>query len=77
MFAHALQSARVVLQAEDLFTSNPSRDLYVAENASWLLEQAGSEVKIVLWAHNGHISKIGDVGIVRLVLRNDRMTIRV
>jgi erythromycin esterase len=59
MFAHALQSARIVLQAENVFTSNGdgSRDLYMAENVSWLLEQAGSKAKMVLWAHNGHIGK--------------------
>jgi erythromycin esterase len=59
MFAHALQSARIVLQAENFFTSNENwaRDLYMAENVSWLLEQAGPKAKMVLWAHNGHISK--------------------
>lgn len=59
MFAHALQSARIVLQAENFFTSNEdwARDLYMDENVSWLLEQAGSKAKMVLWAHNAHISK--------------------
>jgi erythromycin esterase len=57
-FAHALQSARIVLQAEKVFTGGPrQRDVYMAENASWLLEQAGSKSKIALWAHNGHVSK--------------------
>src|SRR5436190_23875503 len=58
-FARALQSARIVLQAESVFASDDygSRDLYMAENTSWLLEQAGPEAKIVLWAHNGHVSK--------------------
>ena len=57
-FAHALQSARIVLQVEELFADGPKRrDVHMAENVAWLLEQAGSESKIVLWAHNEHISK--------------------
>lgn len=56
--AHALQSARIVLQVEDLFAHGPKRrDLHLAENVASLLEQAGSESKIVLWAHNEHLSK--------------------
>jgi erythromycin esterase len=27
----------------------------MAENAAWLLEQAGPAAKIALWAHNGHV----------------------
>jgi len=58
-FAHALQSARIVMQAESMFASeeHESRDQYMAENVSWLLEQAEPEAKIVLWAHNGHIGE--------------------
>lgn len=32
------------------------RDASMAENVAGILEEAGSESKIVLWAHNGHIS---------------------
>lgn len=32
------------------------RDRIMAENARWLLEQEGPEAKMVLWAHNGHVS---------------------
>jgi erythromycin esterase len=61
-FAHALQSARIVMQAESLFASEEHelRDQYMAENVSWLLEQAGPTAKIVLWAHNGHIGTLGN-----------------
>lgn len=31
------------------------RDRAMAENAQWILEQAGPEAKMVLWAHNGHV----------------------
>jgi erythromycin esterase len=52
-FARALQSARVALQGEDVFSGNfAARDRYMAENAGWLLDQAGPGAKIVLWAHN-------------------------
>ncbi len=57
-YALARQSARVVLQSEEVFSADDyaKRDRYMAENVSWLLEQAGADAKIVLWAHNGHVS---------------------
>jgi len=59
-FAFALQSARIVIQGEDVFSGryNPEggRDRYMAENVTWLLEQSGPDSKIVLWAHNAHVS---------------------
>jgi erythromycin esterase len=60
-YAGALQSARVALQAEALFSAGMTaaasqiRDQAMADNAAWLLEQAGPDAKIVLWAHNGHV----------------------
>lgn len=60
-YARALQSARVALQGEELFAAGMTsagsriRDAAMAENAAWLLEQAGPGAKIVLWAHNGHV----------------------
>lgn len=61
-FACALQSARVVVQAENVFNSSDPglNDLYMAENICWLLDQAGSEAKMVLWADNSHIGKRGE-----------------
>jgi erythromycin esterase len=57
-FSMALHSARVVIQYQD-FTANSNngliRDSYMAENVTWLLDQAGPYAKIVLWAHNGHV----------------------
>jgi erythromycin esterase-like protein/ADP-ribose pyrophosphatase YjhB (NUDIX family) len=58
-FAEALQSARLVVQQSDYASHNnngPVRDRYLAENVEWLLEQAGPDAKMVLWAHNGHVS---------------------
>ena len=57
-FAMAERSARVVLQFEDLKSARTqgARDYYMAENAKWLLDQAGPDAKMVLWAHNGHVA---------------------
>ena len=59
-FAFALQSARICVQSEDAYSKRESynaRDKYMAENVSWILNQAGPNAKIVLWAHNGHVGK--------------------
>ena len=57
-FARALRSARLVQQYEDMVVQRVpfARDQYMAENAIWLLEQEGPDAKIVLWAHNLHVS---------------------
>jgi len=59
-FARALRSARVVVQYEDMAAERTpwARDLYMAENAVWLHEQAGPGSKVVLWAHNLHVSQV-------------------
>ncbi len=56
-FAWGLQSARIVAQSEAVHskTGAGNRDYFMAENARWLLDQAGPGGKIVLWAHNGHV----------------------
>lgn len=57
-YAKGLQSARVVVQAEAVSakTGQGNRDYFMAENARWILDQAGPAGKIVLWAHNLHVS---------------------
>ena len=58
-FAQALHSARMVQQAEVVFSvangDHPARDRFMAENVSWLLDQAGPNAKMVLWAHDAHV----------------------
>jgi erythromycin esterase len=34
-----------------------ARDKYMAENAEWILDYEGPESKMMIWAHNYHISK--------------------
>jgi erythromycin esterase len=57
-FALALRSARVAIQGEAEFSTGQWRDLFMAENAQWLLDQGGPDAKIVLWAHNGHVETV-------------------
>lgn len=52
-----VQNARLVIQWESLESGRPgaSRDRFMAENALWLLERAGPDAKMVIWAHNLHV----------------------
>jgi erythromycin esterase len=66
-FAQAQFSARIVLQAEEMFSSEfhigwEVRDRCMAENLSWLMEQKGDEALAVVWAHNAHINTAGFEG---------------
>jgi erythromycin esterase len=61
-FARALRTAVMLQEAEELLAEPvvggqiALRDRFMAENAAWLLEQAGPGAKMILWAHNGHVS---------------------
>ena len=55
-FAHARQSLRVAEQFHLMITGDQSRDQSMAENTVWLANQLGPESKLVLWAHNFHVS---------------------
>jgi erythromycin esterase len=55
-WARAVQSARVAVQFEEMSSNRRSRDLAMADNAKWLVDQLPAGGKIVLWAHNGHVS---------------------
>ena len=61
-FEEALHAAEIIVQSEEHNSLYPStekfelRDRYMAENVKWALEQAGSEAKIILWAHNVHVA---------------------
>ncbi|MBX2842735.1 MAG: erythromycin esterase family protein [Flammeovirgaceae bacterium] len=37
----------------------PKRDEYMAENLKWILDFEGKDKKVMVWTHNGHISKSG------------------
>ena len=57
-YERALRAARIVVQNEEVLLSGGGvvRDRYLAENAAWLLEQAGPGARMVVWAHNGHVA---------------------
>lgn len=54
----AIQNARIVLQVAQSFTGTAWRDLSMARNVEWILDQAPEGSKIILWAHNGHVNKV-------------------
>ena len=54
-----IQNANVIHQYLDYFSNGcpgTMRDKYMSENVSWILDN-NPDAKIVLWAHNEHISK--------------------
>jgi erythromycin esterase-like protein len=53
----AIQNARVVLQCMQMKANQVSRDASMAANVKWILDQ-NPNAKIVLWAHNGHVSTL-------------------
>jgi erythromycin esterase len=68
-FVLTLQNARIILQNEKMAATSEdgnfmavarfdARDQAMAENVTWLLEQAGPDAKIILWAHNAHVQTV-------------------
>jgi len=59
----ARHSLEIVRQAEAMHSTGPTgqfsaRDRSMAENVKWILESEGPGSKIMLWAHNGHVSTL-------------------
>ncbi len=64
-YATTLHAARLLLQWEAYAASASGllRDRFMAENVQWLLDQAGPGARMMLWAHNWHVSRItGSMG---------------
>ena len=62
-YRDALHCAVIVKQALSMSTADPKegslfdvRDRSMAQNVKWLVDEAFPGQKIVLWAHNGHVS---------------------
>jgi erythromycin esterase len=55
-YRNAHQCARIVHQACQMLADEDTRDHAMAENVRWLAEEAYPGQKMVLWAHNGHVS---------------------
>jgi erythromycin esterase len=62
-FEVILRYARVMQQDEDAAAARggPGRDRYMAENVEWLANVAQPGEKLVLWAHNFHVSVLSNV----------------
>ncbi|MFD3156869.1 erythromycin esterase family protein [Haloimpatiens sp. FM7330] len=61
------QNLKIIDEAYDFFKGNQSnsqmqtkRDKYMAENIKWILNFEGQDTKIMVWAHNWHVSKVAD-----------------
>jgi erythromycin esterase len=56
--AWAIQNARIVLQGANAAMGGvASRDSSMAANVEWILSHQPPGTKVVLWAHNGHVSR--------------------
>lgn len=53
----AIQNARLVVQTAEDLAGITSRDQSMAANVEWILDHAPAGSKIVLWAHNVHVSR--------------------
>lgn len=47
----------MAIQYAEMEAGITSRDASMADNAVWLTEQLGPDGRIVLWAHNFHVSE--------------------
>ena len=56
-FAMAFQSLHVATQYHLTVASDQTRDQFMAENTIWIDERLGPDSRMVLWAHNFHVSK--------------------
>ena len=55
----ATQNARIVQQYAQMVAGEASRDESMARNVKWILDNNPKGTRVVLWAHNGHIGRIG------------------
>jgi erythromycin esterase len=53
-----IQNSRIVVQSiEEKMQKHQSRDESMAINVQWIVNHMPADSKIILWAHNGHVSK--------------------
>ncbi|HKS22252.1 MAG TPA: erythromycin esterase family protein [Thermoanaerobaculia bacterium] len=61
-YERMLRYTKVAIQFEDLAGHTPtSRDLWMAENAEWIVEVEHPGEKMMMWAHNYHIGRASGV----------------
>jgi len=56
----ATQNARIVQQYAQMVAGEVSRDESMARNVKWILDNNPKGTRVVLWAHNGHVGRIGE-----------------
>lgn len=64
------QSSIVIFKGEKQDFSVNFRDMYMADNTSWLLDHIDNS-KVVLWAHNFHVSNMNTAGATGYYLKTD------
>jgi erythromycin esterase len=59
-YEFGLRASRLAVQGEAVRAERnyDIRDAYMAENAAWWLEQSGPGARMVIWAHNYHVSTV-------------------
>jgi erythromycin esterase-like protein len=60
-----IQNARLVLEYTQLKSGAKTRDESMADNVKWIADQ-NPGAKIIVWAHNGHVSNNGYPGTVSM-----------
>ncbi len=56
-WALARHNLEIIKQAAELYSRSPAlRDRYMAENVKWILDNEPPGTKMMLWAHNDHVS---------------------
>jgi erythromycin esterase len=75
LYKKSLLNIKLIIQEIKSFKDgfNNQRDYYMAQNIMYLLNQEKPDAKVVVWAHNGHISKeSGEMGgYLTNILRNE------
>lgn len=57
----AIQNAKIIVQAaEAKIPGKSTRDESMAANVEWIVSHTQPGTKIILWAHNAHISKVSE-----------------
>lgn len=54
---NSLLSQSIKMRNKSMYLQSYYRDKYMADNTEWIANQTADNQKIVVWAHNGHISK--------------------
>ena len=54
---NALLSQSIKMRNKSMYLTRYYRDKFMADNIAWIADQTQDHQKVVVWAHNGHISK--------------------